>query len=126
MTSKTEIILGENHKSIVHINIPKGQNFIVVGNIHSQFFDLLNLFNINGYPWEDELYLFNEDFVDRGIFGIGVITALIAFEILYPNYFFLYSGNHDDTDMNRKYDFRNEVIPDKYDAEGIGFSLWIL
>ena len=116
MISKAKSILVKYEDSIIDFTIPKDKNFTVVGDIHGQFYDLLNLFNINGYPSEDNLYLFNGDFVDRGKFGIEVITTLIAFKILYPNHFFLNRGNHEDVDMNRYNGFNMEVL-DKYDAD---------
>ena len=117
MISKAKSILGENDESIVDINIPKDKNFTVVGDIHGQFYDLLNLFEINGYPSEDNIYLFNGDMIDRGQFGIEVITTLIAFKILYPNHLFLNRGNHEDVEMNKRYGFQLEVVLDKYDAD---------
>ena len=115
MISKAKNILQE-YESIVDVNIPREQNFTIVGDIHGQFYDLLNIFNINGYPSEENPYLFNGDFVDRGFFGVETIITLIAFKILYPNHFFLNRGNHEDGHINFLYGFRIEAI-NKYDLD---------
>jgi len=49
-----------------------------------QYFDLLNIFDLNGLPSEENPYLFNGDFVDRGSFSVEVILTLFAFKCLYP------------------------------------------
>ena len=115
MIYKAKNILQE-YESIVDINIPKNKNFTIVGDIHGQFYDLLNIFKINGYPSENNPYLFNGDFVDRGFFGVETLITLIAFKILYPNHFFLNRGNHEDEHINFMYGFRVEAI-NKYDLD---------
>ena len=115
MISKAKNIFKE-YESIVNVNIPKEQNFTIVGDIHGQFYDLLNIFKINGYPSENNPYLFNGDFVDRGYLGVETLITLIAFKILYPNHFFLNRGNHEDGHINFLYGFRIEAI-NKYDLD---------
>jgi serine/threonine-protein phosphatase 5 len=45
----------------------------------------VNIFELNGLPSEENPYLFNGDFVDRGSFSVEVILTLFAFKCLYPN-----------------------------------------
>uniref|UniRef100_A0A1B0DE22 Serine/threonine specific protein phosphatases domain-containing protein n=1 Tax=Phlebotomus papatasi TaxID=29031 RepID=A0A1B0DE22_PHLPP len=78
--------------------------------IHGQFFDLMNIFKINGLPSESNPYLFNGDFVDRGSFSIECIFTLFGFKLLYPDHFFLARGNHESVTMNQMYGFTGEVI----------------
>ena len=118
MLIEAKKIFYENQEALIDISIPEGKDFTVVGDIHGQFYDLLHIFEINGYPSENNLYLFNGDFVDRGIFGLECIVTLIGFKILYPEYVFLARGNHEDKKINGRYGFKNEVI-DKYKDEKI-------
>lgn len=50
-----------------------------------QFYDLLNIFELNGLPSEENPYLFNGDFVDRGSFSVEVILTLFAFKCMCPS-----------------------------------------
>lgn len=73
-----------------------------------QFFDLLEIFRLNGFPSETHSYLFNGDFVDRGSWSTEVALTLYAYKMLYPKLFFLNRGNHETDDMNRMYGFEGE------------------
>ena len=89
--------------TMVDVTIPEGKHITVCGDVHGQFYDLLNVFSINGYPSPSNPYLFNGDFVDRGSFSIEVIVTLIAWNLLYPDSFFLNRGNHESTQLNMLY-----------------------
>jgi serine/threonine-protein phosphatase 5 len=90
--------------------------FTICGDVHGQFYDLLNIFEINGPPSETNPYLFNGDFVDRGSFGVETVLTLFAYKLLYPNHLFLARGNHEAKSMNRLYGFEGEISA-KYDAK---------
>jgi len=101
--------------SMVEVNFAPGKKFTVCGDIHGQFYDLMNIFELNGQPSEDNPYLFNGDFVDRGSFSVECIFTLFGFKLLYPNSFFMSRGNHESENMNKMYGFEGEVKA-KYSA----------
>lgn len=45
--------------SLVDISIPDDRHFTVCGDVHGQFYDLLNIWELNGLPAPDNPYLFN-------------------------------------------------------------------
>jgi hypothetical protein len=49
--------------------------------VHGQFYDLMNIFAINGLPSVANPYLFNGDFVDRGSFSVEVVLTLLMFKV---------------------------------------------
>ncbi|OBZ84553.1 Serine/threonine-protein phosphatase 5 [Choanephora cucurbitarum] len=95
--------------SLIDVTIPEHGQLTVCGDVHGQFYDFINIFQINGYPSEDHAYLFNGDFVDRGSFSVEVILTLFAYKWLYPNRLFLARGNHETDNMNKVYGFEGEV-----------------
>ncbi|KAJ0740051.1 Serine/threonine-protein phosphatase 5 [Helianthus annuus] len=103
--------------SLVDINVPDGKHFTVCGDVHGQFFDLLNIFELNGLPSDENPYLFNGDFVDRGSFSVEVILTLFAFKCMSPSAIHLSRGNHESKSMNKIYGFEGEVrskLSDKF------------
>ena len=94
--------------TMVEMEIEKGQRLTVCGDTHGQYFDLLEIFRLNGSPSGLHLYLFNGDFVDRGSWSTEVALLLYAYKWLRPKAFFLNRGNHETDDMNRVYGFEGE------------------
>ncbi|XP_010689928.2 serine/threonine-protein phosphatase 5 isoform X2 [Beta vulgaris subsp. vulgaris] len=95
--------------SLVDITVPDNKHFTVCGDVHGQFYDLLHIFELNGLPSEDNPYLFNGDFVDRGSFSLEVILTLFAFKCMCPSAMYLARGNHESRSMNKIYGFEGEV-----------------
>jgi serine/threonine-protein phosphatase 5 len=104
------------YKSLIRIQVPSHVEFNVCGDVHGQFYDLLNIFEINGVPSENNPYLFNGDFVDRGSFSVEVILTLFCWKLCYPEHFHLMRGNHETRNMNKMYGFEGEV-KHKYDMD---------
>ena len=86
----------------------------VCGDTHGQYYDVLNIFRLNGYPSATNPYLFNGDFVDRGSFSLEVIATYLLFKLSCPESIYLTRGNHETKNMNRIYGFEGEVKA-KYD-----------
>lgn len=95
--------------NFVSITVPKGETITVCGDTHGQFYDLLNIFAINGSPSESNRYLFNGDFVDRGSYSVENVLTLFAYKLLYPDHVYLSRGNHEGAAMNHFYGFEGEV-----------------
>lgn len=106
--------------NVVEISVPAGQKFTICGDIHGQFYDLCNIFDLNGLPSETNPYLFNGDFVDRGSFSVETIFTLFGYKLLYPNHFFMSRGNHESDVMNKMYGFEGEV-KSKYTSQMADF-----
>lgn len=102
--------------TLVDIKVPDEGEFTVCGDVHGQYYDLLNIWELNGRPSPENPYLFNGDFVDRGSFSVEVILILFAWKLLYPSAMNLSRGNHETRNMNKLYGFEGEVVK-KYDED---------
>ncbi|KAI9786846.1 MAG: hypothetical protein M1839_005077 [Geoglossum umbratile] len=94
--------------TMVEMEVAEGHKLTVCGDTHGQFFDLLEIFRLNGFPSDTHYYLFNGDFVDRGSWSTEIAILLYAYKWLRPNAFFLNRGNHETDDMNHVYGFEGE------------------
>ncbi|KAJ8904802.1 hypothetical protein NDN08_001317 [Rhodosorus marinus] len=99
----------EAMENIVTLPVGSGSIITVCGDTHGQYYDLLNIFKLNGMPSSENPYLFNGDFVDRGSFSVEVILTLLALKIHDPNCMHLTRGNHESESMNKIYGFEGEV-----------------
>lgn len=79
----------------------------IAGDIHGQYTDLLRMFELSGYP-PNENYLFLGDYVDRGKSGLETILLLLCYKLKYPENFFLLRGNHECANVTRVYGFYDE------------------
>lgn len=111
--------LFKEEPTLLDISLPKGADgkvghITVCGDTHGQYYDLLNIFEIGGFPSVDNPYLFNGDFVDRGSFSLETVTTLIAIKLMEPSAIYMHRGNHETKNMNKVYGFEGEV-KHKYD-----------
>lgn len=55
---------------------------VVVGDVHGQLHDVLNLFKLIGDPGSQRFCVFNGDYVDRGSWGVETYLYLLAWKVL--------------------------------------------
>ncbi|KAG2762067.1 hypothetical protein JG687_00002308 [Phytophthora cactorum] len=93
-------------QNVISIRAP----YTLVGDLHGQFQDLLELFRVHGSPAIDNPFLFLGDYVDRGVSSCEIILLLLAFKVAFPESVHLLRGNHECRSLSTFYGFRAECL----------------
>ena len=81
---------------------------IVVGDLHGQLQDLLQILHATLDSQENYNYVLLGDYVDRGKTSVEVISLLLCFKILSPKRFTVLRGNHESRKMTAIHGFKEE------------------
>ena len=98
-----DILIEESN--VTPVNAPVN----VCGDIHGQFFDVLELFKQGG-ELPDSSYIFIGDFVDRGYNSVETFEYLMCLKIKYPEKIILLRGNHECRQITQVYGFYDEIV----------------
>lgn len=104
LCSKVKDILIEE-SNIISISPP----VVICGDLHGQFYDLLELFQKSGGEPPQQKFIFLGDYVDRGSNSLETIELLLCLKFLYPNQTVLLRGNHESRQISFVYGFYEEI-----------------
>ena len=99
IVSETKTVL-QKESPVAHLD----GEFVIVGDLHGNFYDMLRIFAQNGFP-PNSRYIFLGDYVDRGEMSLEVILFLFILKTNFPDSIFLLHGNHEFPETNRVYGF---------------------
>lgn len=112
LTEPEVFALCESAKAILtdECNVPNVPSPVtVVGDIHGQFYDLMELFQIGGFT-PDTNYLFMGDYVDRGYYSVECVTLVVLLKTRYRNRVTILRGNHESRQITQVYGFYDECL----------------
>jgi hypothetical protein len=65
----------------VEVTVEATSRVVLVGDVHGQLHDVLNLVQLAGPPSSNCIFVFNGDYVDRGAWGFETYIYLLAWKV---------------------------------------------
>jgi serine/threonine-protein phosphatase 2A catalytic subunit len=81
----------------------------LVGDIHGQWEDLIEMFKIGGQLPHTN-YVFLGDYVDRGYSSIETVSLIMALKVRYPQRIHILRGNHESRQITQVYGFYDQCL----------------
>jgi serine/threonine-protein phosphatase PPG1 len=81
----------------------------IVGDVHGQFYDVLELFRVCG-ECPNTNYIFTGSYVNRGYFSVQTLTLLLLLKLRYPERITLLRGAHETRALSTVYGLYNETM----------------
>lgn len=106
------------HIKDVSSNDESKKTITVVGDIHGQLDDLLNVLEnpyLGDWTCTDNILIFNGDLVDRGVMSVECFAIVLLAKILFDRRVHIVRGNHESAQMNLSYGFDLEVLEKYHD-----------
>lgn len=95
--------------NIQKICLKKHEKIYIVGDLHGQFYDMLEIFVQSGFPAPSNKYVFNGDLVDRGCWSCEIFILLMCTMLTRPWSVYINRGNHECSMMSAMYGFQKEL-----------------
>jgi serine/threonine-protein phosphatase 2A catalytic subunit len=115
--SRLAIEVLQQEKNVPNVNSP----VTIVGDIHGQYYDLMQIFQICGALPETN-FLFLGDYVDRGYSSVECFCYLLIMKVKFRSRVVLLRGNHESLEINKSYGFYDECFR-KYNTEQAWLTL---
>lgn len=88
---------------------PVNSPVTLVGDIHGQWYDLIELFRIGGdLPHTN--YVFLGDYVDRGYHSIETVSLIMSLKVRFPERIHILRGNHESRQITQVYGFYDQCF----------------
>lgn len=113
LISKTIDVL-KAEPNVVKITTTGTEYVYVVGAIYGQFYDLIEIFRIHGYPDGHNIYVFNGAFVNQGKSSLEVMITLMSLKCAFPYNVFLVRGGQENYMETVHYGFATELCRKNY------------
>lgn len=108
----------DDHVQNASSNDQSKKTITVIGDIHGQLDDLLNVLEnpyLGDWTCTDNILIFNGDLVDRGEMSVECFAIVLLAKTLFDRRVHIVRGNHESAQMNLTYGFDLEVLEKYHD-----------